>query len=96
MRNTPKISKKSVGKKKIFCEKSEKHFFSSRIGPSPKMKEMKKKLYLDFMHLQQAYDRTKREALWQVLMIYGINGRLLNGIKSVYVDNEDCVRMNEV
>jgi hypothetical protein len=60
------------------------------------MKEMKKKLYLDFMHLQQAYDRIKREALWQVLMIYGINGRLLNGIKSVYVDNEACVRINEV
>ena len=61
-----------------------------------KMKEMKTKLYLDFMHWQQAYDRIKREALWQVLMIYGINGRLLNGIKSVYVDNEARVRINEV
>ena len=79
------------------CKKSEKHFFSSRIGPSSfKMKEMKNKLYLDLMHLQQAYDRIKREALWQVLMIYGINGRLLNVIKSVYVDNEACVRINEV
>ena len=37
-----------------------------------------------------------KEALWQVLMIYGINGMLLNGIKSVYVDNEACVIINEV
>ena len=47
------------------------------------MKEKKKKLYLGFMDLQQAYDRINREALWQVLRIYGVGGRLLNGIKSI-------------
>jgi hypothetical protein len=63
---------------------------------SEKMKGKKKKLYLAFMDLQQAYDRVNREALWQVLMIYGVGGRLLNGIKSLYGDSEACVRINGV
>src|SRR5678815_4343494 len=61
-----------------------------------KMREKKNKLYLGFMDLQQAYDRVNREALWQVLVIYGVGGRLLNGIKSVYDDSEACVRINGV
>src|SRR5678815_4862183 len=51
-----------------------------------KMREKKNKFYLGFMDLQQAYDRINREALWQVLVIYGVGGRLLNGIKSMYKD----------
>jgi hypothetical protein len=61
-----------------------------------KMREKKNKLYLGFMDLQQAYDRVNREALWQVLVIYGVGGRLLNGIKSMYDDSEACVRINGV
>src|SRR5678815_6089223 len=60
------------------------------------MKEKKNKLYLGFMYLQQAYDRVNREALWQVLVIYDVGGRLLNGIKSMYEDSEACVRINGV
>src|SRR5678816_1628876 len=56
----------------------------------------KNKLYLGFMDLQQAYDRVNREALWQVLVIYGVGFRLLNGIKSMYDDSEACVRINGV
>src|SRR5678815_903761 len=48
------------------------------------------------MDLQQAYDRINREALWQVLVIYGVGGRLLNGIKSMYGDSEACLRINGV
>ena len=58
------------------------------------MKEKNKKLYLGFMDLQQAFDRVDRNALWQVLMIYGVGGKLLNAIKSMYVDSEACVRIN--
>ena len=61
---------------------------------SEKMKEKNKKLFLGFMDLQQAYDRVDRNALWQVLMIYGVGGKLLNAIKSMYVDSEACVRIN--
>ena len=50
---------------------------------SEKMKEKNKKLFLGFMDLQQAYDIINRDALWQVLMIYGVGGRLLNAIKSI-------------
>src|SRR5678815_5131771 len=57
------------------------------------MIEKKNKLYLGIMDLQQAYDR---EARWQVLVIYGVGGRLLNGIKSMYDDSEACVRINGV
>src|SRR5678815_2512593 len=56
----------------------------------------KNKLYLGFMDLQKAYDMVNREALWQVFVIYGIGGRLLNGIKSMYDDSEACVRINGV
>ena len=48
------------------------------------------------MDLQQAYDRINREALWQVLRTYGVVSRLLNGIKSMYVESEACVRINRV
>ena len=34
--------------------------------------------------------------LWQVLMICGTGGRLLNEIKSMYDDGEACVRINGV
>ena len=57
------------------------------------MREKKNKLYLGFMDLEQAYDRINWEALWQVLMIYGVGGRFLNGIKSKYDDSEACVRI---
>src|SRR5678815_3270400 len=48
------------------------------------------------MDLQQAYDRINREDLWQVLVIYDVGGKLLNGIKSMYGDSEACVRINRV
>ena len=60
------------------------------------MREKKNKLYLGFMDLQQGYDRVNRKGLWQVLVIYSVGDRLLNGIKSMYDDSEACVRINGV
>ena len=40
-----------------------------------------------YMDLEKAYDRVKREALRQVLRMYNVRGKLLNGIKSMYVDS---------
>src|SRR5678815_3421689 len=48
------------------------------------------------MCIRDRYDMVNREALWQVLMIYGVGGRLLNGIKSMYDDSEACARINGV
>ena len=35
--------------------------------------------------------------MWNVLILYGIGGRLLRGVKSLYVGSKPCVRVgNEV
>ncbi len=34
------------------------------------------------MDLEKAYDMVAREALWRVLQVYGIGGRLMRVIKS--------------
>ena len=54
-------------------------------------KAWKKKVYVGFMDLEKAYDRVNREALWQVLRMYDVGGKLLNGIKSVRVKGGECV-----
>ena len=33
------------------------------------------------------------EALWQILRMYDVGGKLLNGIKSIYVNSLACVRV---
>ena len=41
------------------------------------------------MDLEKANDRVNREALWQILRIYDVGGKLLNGIKNMYVNGLD-------
>ena len=41
-------------------------------------------MYVSFMDLEKAYDRVNMEALWQVLRMYVVDGKLLNGTKSMY------------
>ena len=50
-------------------------------------------MYVGLIGLEKGYDRVNRGALWQVLRIYDVGGKLLNGIKSVYVDSLICVRI---
>ena len=53
-----------------------------------------KDVYFAFLDLEKAYDR---DAMWNVLILYGIGGRLLRGVKSLYVGSKACVRAgNEV
>ncbi len=58
-----------------------------------------KDVFWAFMDLEKAYDRIDREALWKVLRLYGVGGRLLNAVKSFYVNSRACVierhRVNE-
>ena len=42
-----------------------------------KMKEKGKQAWIAFMDLEKAYDRIDRHAMWQVMRIYGIGGRVL-------------------
>ena len=56
-----------------------------------------KDVYFAFLDLEKAYDRVDRDAIWNVLRLYGIVGRLLRGVKSLYVGSKACVRVrNEV
>ena len=48
-------------------------------------------MYVGFMNLEKAYDRVNREALWEVLRVYDVDSKLLNGIKGVYVNSLGCV-----
>ena len=43
--------------------------------------------------MEKAYDRVNREALLQVLRMYDVGGKLLNGIKSTYVNGLANVRV---
>lgn len=54
--------------------------------------EKNKSVYLAFMDLEKAYDRVDREALWKVLRMYGVGGKLLGAVKSFYVGSRACVR----
>ena len=42
-------------------------------------------MHVGFVDLEKAYDRVNKEARWQVLRMYDVDGKLLNGIKSMYV-----------
>ena len=44
-----------------------------------KAQEKKRRVYVDFMDLENAYDRVNRETLWQVLRMYYVDAKLLNG-----------------
>ena len=48
------------------------------------------------MDLEKAYKRVNKEALWQVLRMYDVGGKLLSGIKSMYVDSLACVKLKGV
>ena len=52
-----------------------------------KAREKKGGVYVGFMDLEKAYDRINRKSLWQVLRMYDVGDKLLNGIKSMYVSN---------
>ena len=54
-----------------------------------KTREKKHRVYVSFIDLEKAYDRVNRE----ILRMYNICGKLLNGIKSMYVNNLAFVRV---
>ncbi len=54
----------------------------------------RKKLYAAFMDLEKAYDRVDWLALWEVLRIYGVGGKLLSATKSFYEEASACVKIS--
>ena len=55
--------------------------------------EKKCRVYVGLIDLEKAYDRANGEALWQVLRMYDVGGKLFNGIKSKYINSLACVRV---
>ena len=56
-----------------------------------------KDVYFAFLGLEKVYDRVDRDAMWNILGLYGFGGRLLRGVKSMYAGSKACVRVgNEV
>ena len=52
-----------------------------------------KSLFVAYMGLEKAYDRIDRDAMWRVLSMYEINGKLLKVVQSLYERSETCVRV---
>ncbi len=52
-----------------------------------------KEVFWAFMDLEKAYDRADRDALWSVLQIYVIGGRLMRAVKSFHEGSRTCVRV---
>ena len=46
-----------------------------------------------FIDLEKVHDRVNREDLRQVVRIYELRGKLLDGIKHMYDDSLSCVRL---
>ena len=55
-----------------------------------------KNVYFAFMDLEKAYDRIDRDAMWNVLRLYGVGGRLLSAVKSLYAESRACVRVGNM
>lgn len=51
-----------------------------------------KESFIAFMDLEEAYDRVNRAAVWQMLQMYEIGGRLLTAVSFFYMDSEFQVR----
>ena len=51
-----------------------------------------RKMFAAFMDLEKAYDRVDWEALWEVLRIYGVGGKLLDALKDSYKGSKACVK----
>ena len=52
-------------------------------------------MYFAFVDLEKAYDRVDRRALWQVVCVYGMGGKLLRALQSFYEDDMMCVKVGE-
>ena len=54
-----------------------------------------RKLYCCFVDFKKAFDSVPRHTLWQVLAELGINGNILDSLKSMYAQDEACVMTQE-
>ena len=58
------------------------------------VKKLKTPLYVCFVDFKKAYDCVWRQALLYKLLMVNINGLFFNILKSMYANNEICVRVS--
>ncbi len=63
-------------------------------GSGENISKRKKKLHAAFMGPEKDYDRVDWLALWDVLKIYGVGGKLLRAVKSFYEETSACVKIS--
>ena len=51
------------------------------------------KMRSGFMDLEKAYDMMDRHGMWQMLIVYGVGGKLLKAVQSFYKDSRACVQV---
>ncbi len=66
--------------------------FSFRII-SEKIMAKGRKGYAALISLEEAYGTIDRKALWDVLRVYGMGGKLLNGVQAFYKEAKVCIRV---
>ena len=55
----------------------------------------KTKLYCCFVDYKKAFDSVDHSKLWRQLIIYGVNGKLFQVIKSMYNQIKVCIKFNQ-
>jgi hypothetical protein len=44
-------------------------------------------VFVAFMDLEKVYERVAMMAMWEMLNVYGVGGRILSAIKSMYEES---------
>ncbi|MBJ5695553.1 hypothetical protein JGG83_23155, partial [Salmonella enterica subsp. enterica serovar Derby] len=63
---------------------------------SEKLNEVNQDVDMVFVDFEKAFDRVSRSKLFNVLKSYGINGKLLNSVESLYSRSLNAVRVDGV
>ena len=45
------------------------------------------------MDLEKAYYTIDRHGMWQMVRVYGVDGKLLKAVQSFYIDSRACIRV---
>ena len=57
---------------------------------------LRQSTYALFIDFKKAFDRVNRHFLWQKLSAFGLNGKMLKALQSIYKNVQCCVRVNSV
>ena len=57
---------------------------------------VQKRVYCGFIDYRKAFDSINRPLLWQKLLSYNINGKLLNVVKNMYDKAKSCVKIENL